>query len=501
MTQGRLKTSGVRSAKAALRKAAGKRKPARKKVAKPSRKKSAANRAPKVNTSPKVDKAAKRVASSKSSARVSGTRASSKATATEARTEAANPATSPRAGGRRGRARQGAPSKASTADVKPAVGTETKLTGAKQARKLKPSSQRRPVQLGLGFDDQQDALAVLQQQNKRLMLKIAQRRASLALLRQLSEELMQEASQRVLPYREELKALTRELLDLESRVVGADRLAERDRARVRLVFHELLKDLPQDELEAEHEALVGSEPSPSPKPQEDSGTVHAAVDEDQVHVRASTGPDTTASSVNEPDPSIGVTSEQSAPRTSKSQPQSEAAQPEARSADKPAGDQSGALRSLFKRLVIQWHPDRVRDDVQKAERTRLMKEFTQAFEGGDLAKLVALEQTLALKSAAPQAAPDTKEKRAEQLRRANAELLTQLGELQANLEAVRDDCPFTLDYRKKDPASGARDELDEFVLMNHLAVQRATETRDFVLNFARGKMKLVEFLRGPRRSN
>ncbi len=474
MTQGRLKTVQARSAKAAVRKAAGKRKPARKaaakasrkksatkqiakpsrkkstaKVAKPSRKKSAANRAPKI--SPKISTVAEVSASPKASANASRSK-------------------------------------------------RTRVV-VEQPKKLRPPSPRRPVQLGLGFDDTQDALAVLQQQNKRLMSKIGKRRASLALLRQLSEELMQEASQRVLPYREELKALTRELLDLESNVLGADKLVGRNRDQVRLVFHELLKGLPQDELDAEAEqdadvtVSAGASSSPSTNDTQGNGPRESSAqsrDETRPaeYAAASDAGSGPQQSVAADEPTLQQTTT----------PQSEAAQPEARSADKPAGDHSGALRSLFKRLVIQWHPDRVRDEAQKAERTKLLKEFTQAFEGADLAKLVALEQTLALKNAPTQPA-DTPEKRAEQLRRANTELLKQLGELQASLEAVREDCPFTLDYRKKDPASSARDELDEFVLVNHLKVQRATATRDFVLSFARGKMKLAEFLQGPRRSN
>jgi hypothetical protein len=463
MTQGRLKTSKVRSAKAKSRKATANKAQAA------SRKKSAANRAPKGSRNAKSSGASKKVKVDKK----------------------VDAKSSPR-----GRS------------VAPAPAVATPVAGAKQAKKLKQPRPRRPVQLGLGFDDTQDTLAVLHQQNRRLMLKIAKKRASLMLLRQLSDELMQQASQRVLPYREELKALTRELLDLESRVLGAEKLVGRKRDQVRLAFHELLKGLPQDELDDEDDDNACRSDGPDSQGYVKGAAAQSSSDGLGINAEARTsvaadapGADSQADGAqrNFTGSPEGATSQRAtAPgATKEAEVDPETRQPEARSADKPSGDQSGALRSLFKRLVIQWHPDRVRDDAQKAERTKLMKELTQAFEGGDLAKLVAMEQGLALKRGNTTTTPDTPEKQAEQLQRANAELVKQLAELQVSVEAVREDCPFTLDERKKDPASVARDELDQFVLMNHMAVQRATQARDFVLSFAQGKMRLTDFLQGP----
>lgn len=542
MTKGRLETSKVRSVNDAARK------PSRKKVSTSSRKQSAGSRASKKsNTQASVTRGSstKSKKASKAAAKVAkAVRSAAKASATaQANTKAAKAVGKVSRGANKG-AKTGASkmskaaSKKASKAARPIKTTTSKTTvtskaaktesasvvaperttpspkatepskaANKQTKKLTPPRPRRPVQLGLGFDDSQDALAVLQQQNKRLMQKIAKRRSTLALFRQLSEELMQQASQRVVPYREELKALTREVLDLESRVLGSEKLVGRSRDRVRLVFHELLKDLPLDELEAQFDAESEAAEANASEPEArahhgdvrdgEHETRPSDVNNERKERPASTQPPSSTGGGEEA--KAATNEESSAPRTHTAA-QSEAAQPEARSADKPTGDQSAALRALFKRLVIQWHPDRVRDDAQKAERTRLMKELTQAFEGGDLAKLVSLEQTLALKKESVPVNRETPEQRAEQLRRANAELERQLSELQANIEAVREDCPFTLDHRRKDPASAARDELDEFVLVNHLAVERATQTRDFVLNFARGKMTVAEFLQGPRRS-
>jgi hypothetical protein len=176
---------------------------------------------------------------------------------------------------------------------------------------------------------------------------------------------------------------------------------------------------------------------------------------------------------------------------------SETAQREAPSAAKPTGDQSGALRTLFKKLAIAYHPDRVQDDTVKAARTKIMKDLTQAFETADLARLVELERTLAAKVTEPETSRETPERQTRQLTQANLELKQQLKDLRAQLRRIKEDCPFTLDLRLRDPARLARDELDQLVLDRHMAVERAAKTREFVAMFAAGRMKVSDFLKGP----
>ena len=63
------------------------------------------------------------------------------------------------------------------------------------------------------------------------------------------------------------------------------------------------------------------------------------------------------------------------------------------SAKRPVeGPAASTLRALFHRLAAAMHPDKVQDTHQKAERTEVMKELTQAFQAGDLARLLMLER-------------------------------------------------------------------------------------------------------------
>jgi hypothetical protein len=114
------------------------------------------------------------------------------------------------------------------------------------------------------------------------------------------------------------------------------------------------------------------------------------------------------------------------------------------SARRPPESQHGGLRALFRRLVEAFHPDRVQDEAEKAERTEVMKDITEAYRRGDLARLLELERRMNDASAADaledEAALDDADelaRRLEALDRSCDELRAQLRELERELRAVR----------------------------------------------------------------
>lgn len=114
------------------------------------------------------------------------------------------------------------------------------------------------------------------------------------------------------------------------------------------------------------------------------------------------------------------------------------------SARRPPESQHGGLRALFRRLVEAFHPDRVQDEAEKAERTEVMKDITEAYRRGDLARLLELERRLndadaagALEEDAALEDADELARRLEALDRNCDELRAQLRELERELRAVR----------------------------------------------------------------
>lgn len=354
-------------------------------------------------------------------------------------------------------------------------------------------------QLEFGFGSERSELAVLQKQHRHLLLQIAKRRALITVSKQAVEELMKELSERVIPYREELFAITREVCDLRDRLLDSSGLPASQLEKVRWALSQMLTSLPLEEAE-EGERGRGVEDSPADRGA--SASSNAARDSNSRpaagrEARASEGEaraSSTESVVDGGARDVAAADSNDAGRVAAAA--REAAQPEAASAVKPSGDQSGALRTLFKKLAITYHPDRVQDDAAKAARTKIMKDLTQAFESGDLARLVELERTLAVR-ASGQVTRETPERLAQNLSQSNKELRKQLGELKVELDRLKEDCPFSLDLRLRDPARLARDELDQLVLGRHLEVERAAKTREFVALFAAGRMKVADFVKGP----
>lgn len=380
---------------------------------------------------------------------------------------------------------------------KPRRGPQLEGMASKSERSGRPAArgESHPAQqLKFGFKDERSEVAVLQKENRHLLLQIAKRRALITVSKQAVEELMRELSERVIPYREELFSITRELGDLRDMLLDSSGLSTSQLEKVRWALHQMLATLPLEEAEEAEKVDVPTtaqaRSGATERGAEATSTGAAGATAEPAH-RANVASEAKAGPT--PSDSGAAVEYEFAPRSSVS---AESTSREAPSAAKPVGDQSGALRTLFKKLAITHHPDRVQDEAVKAARTKIMKELTLAFESGDLARLLELERTLAARANNTEVR-ETPEVQVQKLTQSNQALRAQLRELEGELNRLKDDCPFTLDMRSRDPARLARDELDQLVLDRHLEVERAAKTRDFVALFAAGRMKLADFLKGP----
>ena len=178
-------------------------------------------------------------------------------------------------------------------------------------------------------------------------------------------------------------------------------------------------------------------------------------------------------------------------------------------ARRPATHHQGAassLRSLFYRLAEALHPDKVQDEQEKEERTDAMKELTQAYQAGDLARLIELERTWLLsedRADRRQGTPERTEeedleRRCAQLETTNQALRLQLAEVNRALRELRraPHAEFVSELRrmargsKKDPVTVWVDALRE----QH---GRLTEVLAFVRSYQEGRIDIREFERGP----
>jgi hypothetical protein len=137
--------------------------------------------------------------------------------------------------------------------------------------------------------------------------------------------------------------------------------------------------------------------------------------------------------------------------------------------------------------------DRVQDEQEKLDRTQVMSEVSQAYERGDLARLLELEQSWLSRAELRRDDEKALQREIERLKATNKELRRQLRELQTEDRQLRAG-PGIVDaagqVRFHFPVQSMLDELEAMVINFEL-------TRDFTERFAAGEMSVEDFLEGP----
>ncbi len=164
-----------------------------------------------------------------------------------------------------------------------------------------------------------------------------------------------------------------------------------------------------------------------------------------------------------------------------------------------AGGQPGndSLRGLFRRLTMALHPDRVQHEGEQKWRTDVMKEVTRAYEDGDFARLIEIEQHWMAGGHVVSGANDEAAKRAA-LERTIKELQSQLKAVTSELRFVRSSSPlrelFGSSRKRRVDDQGL---IDAMVASANEDLERMRQMRDFVRAFSERKISLAEFMRGP----
>jgi hypothetical protein len=166
------------------------------------------------------------------------------------------------------------------------------------------------------------------------------------------------------------------------------------------------------------------------------------------------------------------------------------------SAPKPKDQGPCLLRSLFRRLALALHPDKVQDAEQRASLTAVMKEVTRAYELGDVARLVELERSW-LAAPSPCEPEQDVARNIELTVQANQELRRQLREINAELKALRDSVAGALGAPRG--GRGRNGEHSQDWLLSELERELAEvqTLRDFARGFLTGDVSLSEFILGP----
>lgn len=160
-------------------------------------------------------------------------------------------------------------------------------------------------------------------------------------------------------------------------------------------------------------------------------------------------------------------------------------------------DDSRKIRQTFLKLAEIFHPDKVTDNETQISYTEIMKEINQAYQEGDLARLLEIERQHQLGESIDKNNEDDLVRRCKIVQQQNAILKEQYEKLKLELRRVKNtpEGQIVADCRKT--AKIGVDYVDVMLKTIDAQVNTIQEIRDFVKSFAEGKITLQEFLRGP----
>jgi hypothetical protein len=166
-------------------------------------------------------------------------------------------------------------------------------------------------------------------------------------------------------------------------------------------------------------------------------------------------------------------------------PQPRQAEPELRVQHRP--EREASVRALYRKLALRFHPDRAEDEALRAEHEAVMKDVNDAYHGGDTERLLELSRELGIDVGELQEGGGLLAELVDQYERIKAEVRairnSPVGSLVAQMRRARQ-------YRYRSPVEELNEQAEEALLS-------LTSVRDFVRDFAQGKISLETFLRGP----
>ncbi len=154
----------------------------------------------------------------------------------------------------------------------------------------------------------------------------------------------------------------------------------------------------------------------------------------------------------------------------------------------PKPQRDAGLRALYHKLALRFHPDRAQDEARRAEHEAVMREVNDAYHGGDTERILALSRELGIDVGELQGSDGLL-----------GELVVQYEAIKAEVRALNDSPLGTLVAdRRRAERHGYRSRLEHLDEEVEAAVAQLTGLRNFVREFAQGRMPLKTFLAGPK---
>ncbi len=160
-------------------------------------------------------------------------------------------------------------------------------------------------------------------------------------------------------------------------------------------------------------------------------------------------------------------------------------------------DELKKIRQIFLKLADVFHPDKTLDDADREYRTEVMKEINQAYQAGDLAKLLAIEKQHQMGELIDRDSEDDLTRRCAKIEQENEFLNSQFANLKQEIRATKNTPQGSIvaEYRKMTKAGV--DPIGELVAETESQIEIIAEIHQFVIDFRDRKMTIKDFMKGP----
>jgi hypothetical protein len=172
-------------------------------------------------------------------------------------------------------------------------------------------------------------------------------------------------------------------------------------------------------------------------------------------------------------------------------------QRELESASASRTEESRKIRQTFLRLAEIFHPDKVKDSETQMNHTEIMKEINKAYQEGDLARLLEIEQKHKVGESIDNNSEDDLSRKCKTLEQQNEILITQYENLKRELRLAKNTPEGTMVSDSRKAAKLGVDPIDEMLKSIDVQINLVTEIRDFVKRFRNKDITIQEFLEGP----
>jgi hypothetical protein len=160
-------------------------------------------------------------------------------------------------------------------------------------------------------------------------------------------------------------------------------------------------------------------------------------------------------------------------------------------------DEQKKIRQLFLRLADVFHPDKVQQDQDREYYTEVMKEINQAYQAGDLAKLLAIEKQHQMGETIDRDNEDDLTRRCARIEQENEFLNSQFANLKQELRDIKNTEQGSVVAEYKKLTKNGLDPIGEMVAETESQIETIAEIHQFVTDFRDKKITIKDFMKGP----